>query len=177
MSSFLLMLLKHMIVTTIAIILTMTGRVALAADVDMVSRGSSRILMITGVIEAGDYRKVVDWIADDGNHEGTFLLRSRRVFVDSPGGSVDEAMKLARLFRDIYAKVTVVKGCSSACFLLYAGAVERLPLGEIGLHNPYLDARSSSQLSVKPLEAQLRDRKSTRLNSSHRNTSRMPSSA
>ncbi|MCY7318282.1 MAG: hypothetical protein LH617_06085, partial [Ramlibacter sp.] len=86
----------------------------------MTTQGSFRFLIIRGVIETGDYRKVVDLIADDGNHDAAFLLQSKGVFVESPGGSLDEAMKLSRLFRDIYAKITVIRQCSSACFLLYA---------------------------------------------------------
>jgi hypothetical protein len=140
----------------VAMALTLAAPMVSAADVNMVTSGSSRFLDIRGVIETGDYRKVVDLIADDGNHEAAFLLRSRGIFVESPGGSVDEAMKLSRLFRDIYAKITVVRQCSSACVLLYAGAVDRTPLGEIGLHNPYIDASSANRLAIKPLESELR---------------------
>ena len=46
-----------------------------------------------------------------------------------------------------------------------------------GIAGASLAAEIAGEKSVLILEAEAQDRKSTRLNSSHRNTSRMPSSA
>jgi hypothetical protein len=138
----------------LALTIALAGSAVSAAEVDWVTKGRQSFLQIRGVIQPGDYQKVVRLLGDD-RAEG-FLLNGRVVDVESPGGSVDEAMKLGRLFRDLYAKINVYRQCSSACFFLYVGAVDRFPLGQIGLHNPYLDARSANQLSIPTLEAELR---------------------
>src|SRR5690606_30780358 len=65
----------------------------------------------------------------------------RTVSLDSPGGSLDDAMEMARLIRDKGYGTQVENGalCASSCPLLLAGGAER-KVGEraaIGLHQFY----------------------------------------
>jgi hypothetical protein len=61
--------------------------------------------------------------------------------LDSPGGSVTAAMEIGRLFREKHVWVIVPHwaSCASACVLLLAGAVNRIIIGKVGIHRPYLE--------------------------------------
>ncbi len=113
-------------------------------------------LVINGEIKNGDYLRVLGHIADDGNRGGRFLLGGRKVIVTSQGGSVNDAIEIGKLFRDIHAHVVAVIQCSSACFFLLAGATQRGMVAEIGLHNPYVGQEVAAGMSVKPLESALK---------------------
>jgi hypothetical protein len=134
------------------------GSIGTAAEISMTSRDNGKsapTLSIKGVIKPGDYLRVLGAIADDGNHGSRFLLEGRNVIVDSPGGVVDDAIQIGRLFRDIYASVGAIGKCQSACFFLLAGGVRRFILADVGLHNPYFDDGAVSGMSVKSLDAAL----------------------
>ena len=65
-----------------------------------------------------------------------------QVSLNSPGGSVEEAMAIGRLFRKYRMGASVEPGaiCLSSCVLIYAGAVNRLGYNKkalIGIHQPY----------------------------------------
>ncbi|WP_338833317.1 ATP-dependent Clp protease proteolytic subunit [Bradyrhizobium septentrionale] len=67
---------------------------------------------------------------------------STHVKLNSPGGSVAEAMAIGRLFRKYRMGAVVEPGalCASSCVLIYAGAVYRLGYNKkalIGIHQPY----------------------------------------
>ncbi|MGA3401800.1 MAG: peptidoglycan-binding protein [Acetobacteraceae bacterium] len=71
---------------------------------------------------------------------GTTPSERIRVFVlDSPGGQIVEAEKLAGLIRRLQAGVMVLSGsqCNSACFLLFASGVPKViaPDALIGVHS------------------------------------------
>lgn len=132
---------------------------SLAADFSWGTRDpKAPTLIIKGEIKQGDFRNLLAVIIDDAERGGEFLLSSRRIIVDSPGGSIDEAIQMGGLFRDMYAHVMVAGGnCSSACFFLFAGAASRsLFAGQIGLHNPYLSHTAARNMSAKELELALK---------------------
>jgi membrane-bound ClpP family serine protease len=63
------------------------------------------------------------------------------VSLNSPGGSVTAAMAIGRMLRKERLLATIPQSgvCYSACVLIFAGAVERLNFGKLGIHRPYLD--------------------------------------
>jgi hypothetical protein len=100
-------------------------------------------LLMKGEIKPGDYQKLLRFAERDKAHflEASFILAS-------PGGDVTEALMIGRLLKDIYAPVSVGRRygpCASACFIIFASAVDRTSVeGLIGIHRPYV-ARSRLQ--------------------------------
>jgi hypothetical protein len=70
------------------------------------------------------------------------------VVIDSPGGSVEDAMAMARLIREQGYATEIPDGslCASSCPLMFAGGVARSagPKAAIGLHQFYAAAGSST---------------------------------
>ena len=97
---------------------------------------------ISGPIEKGDYAKLARYVID-AKHIERINIFLNRITLDSPGGDVDEALKIARLIEMSYALIFVEKNavCSSACFLLWSAGVTRLNQGIIGVHR--MSVRSS----------------------------------
>lgn len=117
-------------------------------------------LVLTGEIKTGDAKKLLAMLLDAKSPPLS------KVIVDSPGGSVDEAIKIAKLVKSLYVSVSVEpKGyCASACFFIFLagsgrhaspaelmGAAERRETdaylrkrgsqgtpGFVGLHRPFL---------------------------------------
>lgn len=141
------------------LVLAMFALASRAADVTMteVKPPSSPSLIIRGEIVPGDYLKVLVEIARDAERGSPFLLRGRRVWLDSPGGNLQEAIKIGRLFRDIYVRGVAARRCASACFFMLAGAVERRFAGEVAIHNPYLPEGVAKSLDIQPLQQALRE--------------------
>lgn len=100
-----------------------------AADISL---RSPQGILISGKIEAGDYIKLKNFLLEQKNLENFTAL----VELNSPGGNVDEAIKISNLLKMGFAKVAVLKGdvCFSSCFLIYAGGVQRILLGKLGVH-------------------------------------------
>jgi hypothetical protein len=74
---------------------------------------------------------------------GDSFIANTIVKLNSPGGSVHDAIELGRIFRKERLIADVSGGqCDSACVLVYAGAVVRLGRntgGKIGIHQPYYE--------------------------------------
>ncbi len=135
--------LRRVVVATVAGALLSSVTPSLAAEV--ISDG--RFMIIKGEIRPGDYQSIfyasidTDW-----------------VYIDSPGGDVQEAMKIGRFFRAFKYRVVVPKGmsCVSACVLVLVGAPDRMIDEEargIGLHRPHFPAEQFSQLNSDKAEA------------------------
>lgn len=61
------------------------------------------------------------------------------LYLNSPGGSVDAAMKIGRIARKEEIQTLVIKECFSSCVFIMAGSVNRIVFqGKIGVHRPYL---------------------------------------
>jgi hypothetical protein len=96
---------------------------------------------LSGKIVKGDYEKIKLLI---DSTTSTFWLAS-------PGGDIDEALKIGRLFRKYLISTEApyledgflwnCRGqnciCASACALIWLGGVDRM--GTVGLHRPYYD--------------------------------------
>jgi hypothetical protein len=90
-------------------------------------------ITVTGPIVPGDFDRFSTFI-------GTLADSDRlSLYVDSPGGSLFEATKIAALIHKSGATVTIPSGsqCSSACFLLFAAAAHRFmaPDALVGVHS------------------------------------------
>lgn len=74
--------------------------------------------------------------------------------IDSPGGDLEEAMKIGRIIRESYIPIWTGEECSSACVFIFVAGVERVARGRLGLHRPYYDQKYFAQLN--PLDAKLK---------------------
>jgi hypothetical protein len=83
-----------------------------------------------------------------------FKSKPLRVFLDSPGGDVDAAMKIGRIIRsaDGETRIPLNRRCSSSCALIFISGVKRFNFGELGLHRPYF---ASAPLSNAQIEKQM----------------------
>jgi hypothetical protein len=113
---------------------------AVAADIQAYQRG----VLIQGPIEKGDYARIIEFVRHPDNY-GRF---ARMVYLDSPGGDVVEAIKIAHLLDKSYAATHVVRGarCYSACFILWMSGVTRhVSSGAtLGVHRIHVQVKEGS---------------------------------
>lgn len=96
-------------------------------------------LVMSGPIVAGDAERFRAFVVahPPARDMGAILL-------DSPGGSIAEAIRLAEIMKEMLASVIVFPPakCVSACFFLYVGAASRDAVtgagGGIAIHRPYV---------------------------------------
>ncbi len=115
-----------------ALAVTLSAFAAQAADISV--QGSA--IRLKGRIEAGDAQKLQDLLATSGGRQA--FARSGTFLLDSPGGRVSEAMKIARIVERGFSTTVVRSGaqCYSACFIVYAAGSYRIA-GEaaaLGVH-------------------------------------------
>ena len=100
---------------------------------------------MNGEISKGDYSSFIKAFA-------SWDVAPTVFHINSPGGNLEEAMKIANFIATSNIPVWVWNECSSACVFIYASAVERDVKGKIGLHRPYFDKKYFSSLTA--LEAE-----------------------
>lgn len=124
---------------------------ATAADFRFVGKDSFVSLRMQGPIEQGDLdRMLIELSQADGGRAGRRFFQERQIlWINSPGGSIDEALKIAAFVRKSLIQVWVLDRCESACFLVLAAAVERRMGGKIGIHRPYFGTEGSRTLGVE----------------------------
>ncbi len=92
------------------------------------------MLLLHGEIVVGDFDRLVAVLDAVGSRSGLASLD-----VDSPGGNILEADRLATLIRRLGLAVSVADSeeCASACFLLFAASRHRAaaPDARIGVHS------------------------------------------
>jgi len=115
-------------------------------------------IWVEGGIEAGDYQKVVSIIRAKKKMPRYLEL------VNSPGGDMEEAIKIGEFVRKSLLRVMVIGKCYSACSLILIAGIDRTAIGEVGLHRPYFEREYFSKLPLddasrkyKALEKQLED--------------------
>jgi hypothetical protein len=93
-------------------------------------------LRITGPIEGGLFAAVDKALAGNST--------IRIVVLDSPGGDVDEATRVAKTVRRKHLSTGVSRECSSACTTIFAAGTTRilLPPGKLGFHGCRVDVLS-----------------------------------
>jgi hypothetical protein len=118
------------------------------ADVQLVNPA----LLMRGEIRPGDYDRLLKFAMHSG-----FYLPLTDAILSSPGGDIEEALKIGRLIKQLYMSMNVgpVTGyCASACFIIFASAVERQTSpGMVGIHRPYLSRETLRSLSPRAAEA------------------------
>jgi hypothetical protein len=99
-----------------------------------VALGSGGVLQVRGTIDPGSAERFAAEIAARGEYVETVAL-------DSPGGSVEDAMAIGRLISENGYTTRVETGalCASSCPLAFAGGIERhaTPRSAIGVHQIY----------------------------------------
>ena len=97
------------------------------------------VLRLTGTIEPGSFDKVQAEVEARGEYVKTVAL-------DSPGGAVEDAIKIGALFEVEGFTTTVAPGalCASSCPLIFAGGKERIASHQsaIGVHQIYTMAEA-----------------------------------
>lgn len=110
-----------------------------------IALGTGGTLTLTGTIDPGSSARFLAEIEARGEYVSTVLL-------DSPGGSVDDALSIGRLIRERKLSTKVADGglCASSCPLIFAGGSERIAGREaaIGVHQIYAAA-----LTATPVDA------------------------
>lgn len=121
-----------------------------AAEVGLKSTFGADDIIFSGQIMTGDATKVGDLIkkiSGDG--------KVHRFIIHSPGGNVTEAIAIGDLLRQDRFSVYEPSGlsCISACVFAIAGGVQRVLLGKVGLHRPYLPNNFESTPLVSLVQA------------------------
>lgn len=111
---------------------------------------SSRSAEIT--IRAGFIIDIIGEIKSSDVQRVRQLPREITTFtLSSNGGDVIAAMEIGRIIRERKALVIVPSeaNCYSSCALIYIAGVNRMNLGVVGLHRPYLVGEPSSPQEIK----------------------------
>jgi hypothetical protein len=102
------------------------------------------VIGATGVIIPGDLDRLVTYVRA---LPATAQLAG--FALDSPGGNIEEASKIARAFRRINATVGVLgqSRCVSACFLMFAAAARKItdPTALIGVHSASIEGADTAE--------------------------------
>lgn len=115
--------------------------------------GVARQVTLSGTIESGDTDKFISFLRADLT-DAHFALMSIRL--ESPGGNVIEAMRLALFLKAFYPDIGVSGTCASSCLLLWLSGGVHYPPEEpsrIGIHRPYFDPNRFSKLSLREAES------------------------
>lgn len=121
-------------------------------------------LMLEGRIEPGDFSKV---LAAVDSHNKSRSCSLSRIKLNSPGGDVDEAMKIGRIIRkrELFTEVDLGDQCLSSCVLILGAGVVRSimpesllkPAARVGIHRPYFVAldKGLSTSEIRDLRKQM----------------------
>lgn len=101
------------------------------------------ILYMSGEIRDGDTDNLIRLLRSDLEITPSIT----NIWLNSPGGELNEAIKVGGLLEKLgYAAIVPVgASCASACFFIWVSASGRLAPGEIIIHRPYFDMRNTSQ--------------------------------
>lgn len=115
-----------------------------------VSKGEG--LLLSGEIVPGDYEYLIEII----RHDQDRFWRSKGFILASPGGDIQEALRIARLVKRTYSPAYVGEAtgpCVSACFFIFSAAARR-EAGHrtLGIHRPYIHPRRLVTTSVSGAE-------------------------
>ena len=146
--------LKNAMIVILSLIAFLSSRSVFALEITYSSinpfsgeQMSGSTLTLRGEIRSGDYNYLLDVLYKD---HVTFLI-NRVLVLSTPGGDIEEAMKIGRLVKAVYGKVVVGPAtgkCTSAGFLIFAsGAIRDALPGTVGIHRPYVDPRRLTSLS------------------------------
>lgn len=119
---------------------------AYAMEIEFVHNAdySQNHIVLKGEIRSGDYKKLESMYLSPlrGPQDfGAAMLMTAPIHLDSKGGNVDEALKIADLINRLSRAVIVSGTCASACSLLYMAGATRYVAdnGRVGLHRIYFN--------------------------------------
>lgn|GEM_PF-4979821 len=98
----------------------LTTATAMAANIQTSDTVSMHAVGVTGEIRSGDYENFAK-VLENASHQSLIDKKSTIVFLNSGGGEVYEADRMADLIKRLQPIVLVTKTgtCASACFLLF----------------------------------------------------------
>jgi len=107
-------------------------------------------LLLSGVIEPGDDDRLQVFVYHNARNLRADPQPPIRVYLDSPGGDVEEASEIAATLREMMARVVVGGNmvCASSCFLLFINAPIHVAMGRIAVHRPYLSPAKEQSLGA-----------------------------
>jgi hypothetical protein len=108
--------------------------------------GSGGVLSVTGTIMPGSAEAFAGEIESYGEYVKTVAL-------DSPGGSVTDALEMGKLIRESGFATSVSAGglCASSCPLVFAGGTERVAAADsaIAVHQIYAATQSDDSVASR----------------------------
>lgn len=117
-------------------------------------KGCDALIFFEGDITASSMQSLISMIdaATTLNSYGGVA-----VSLHSPGGDIDAALKFGAWFRNkhltgVHMEVPETRRCFSSCVFLLAAGFLRNPVGEIGIHRPYLSGTTARSLGYKDLK-------------------------
>lgn len=139
----------------LAALLFLTGVTSVyAAQVSVLREDCSTVIIIRGAIQVNDDKRLLGAIADIANRRklakcpgtGGILGSKIVVWLDSEGGDVDVALDMGRIIRREkgFVMVHFDSKCFSSCVFLLAAGVQRMTIGDVGIHRPYFSALSNA---------------------------------
>jgi Clp protease len=112
------------------------AKIAMADDCNIIFRGEINSSTLTAL------KKRYDSLNGGRPKE----CASVGLFLNSPGGDMDAAMKAGDFVRQKKMVTTVAGTCASSCVLLFLGGVTRIAMApDIGLHRPFSNSFSTSE--------------------------------
>jgi hypothetical protein len=120
------------------------------ADVDIELIGQACSVIIRGEITMADADKL----------ESSNCPRPMIALDNSPGGDVRAGMRIGRWIRENQAATVVARNdkyCYSTCALVFIAGVDRINIGVIGLHRPYLTGTPQSAERIPALVSAMRE--------------------
>ncbi|MEO8595373.1 MAG: ATP-dependent Clp protease proteolytic subunit [Candidatus Solibacter sp.] len=112
---------------------------------------SSAFITISGDIDSTTLKEFSEAVASPVVKQSHFTS----VYLDSPGGSVLDAMAIGEIIRtNGYSTIVMYPGpCASACVLILASGVIRECVGKVAIHRPHFDEKVFAQLSQTEAQA------------------------
>ena len=99
-------------------------------------------VMMKGPIEEGDFERLAAYL--NGNPAAFLFFFMKGLYLDSPGGDVREALKIASFIEQNFIDTIVESGstCASSCFLIFSAGSRRVMKqgAKIGVHRITLSA-------------------------------------
>ncbi len=113
-----------------------------------VALGAGGVLQLNGTIDPGSFARVEAEVAARGEY-------IRSVALDSPGGAVDDAIRIGSLFLEKGYTTSVAPGalCASSCPLVLAGGKVREASAQsaIGVHQIYSTVRGTPPTGMRAI--------------------------
>lgn len=115
-------------------------------------------IILSGEIKSGDYQKLEDSYLRPIRGAQDILVAfwmTAPIHLDSKGGSVDEALKMAELINKLSRTVIVNGTCASSCSLLFMSGASRVvgQNGHIGLHRIYFNPEYYQNIPISKAKA------------------------